>query len=63
VINANKLKARLIKQGVASDVFQDPGNNMYYVFLLKFSTYELAKQAQSSGFNGQYNGNLWIKAI
>jgi len=63
VINANKLKARLIKQGVASDVFQDPGNNMYYVFLLKFSTYELAKQAQSSGFNGQYNGKLWIKAI
>ena len=63
VINANKLKARLIKQGVASDVFQDPGNNMYYVFLLKFSTYESAKQAQSSGFNGQYNGKLWIKAI
>ena len=47
VINANKLKARLIKQGVASDVFQDPGNNMYYVFLLKFSTYESAKQAQT----------------
>lgn len=63
VINANKLKARLIKQGVASDVFQDPGNNMYYVFLLKFSTYESAKQAQSSGFNGQYNEKLWIKAI
>ena len=63
VINANKLKARLIKQGVASDVFQDPGNNMYYVFLLKFSTYESAKQAQGSGFNGQYNGKLWIKAM
>ena len=63
VTNANKLQARLSKQGVASDVFQDPGNNMYYVFLLKFSNYESAKQAQTSGFNGQYGGKLWIKAL
>jgi type IX secretion system PorP/SprF family membrane protein len=63
VTNANKLQARLSKQGVASDVFQDPGNNMYYVFLLKFSNYESAKQAQASGFNGQYGGKLWIKAL
>ncbi|MCH1407168.1 MAG: PorP/SprF family type IX secretion system membrane protein [Schleiferiaceae bacterium] len=63
VTNANNLEARLSKQGFASDVFHDPGNNMYYVFLLKFSTYESAKQAQGSGFNGQYNGKLWIKAM
>ena len=63
VTNANKLQARLSKQGVASDVFQDPGNNMYYVFLLKFNNYESAKQAQNSGFNGQYGGKLWIKAL
>lgn len=63
VTNANKLQARLSKQGVASDVFQDPGNNMLYVFLLKFNNYESAKQAQNSGFNGQYGGKLWIKAL
>ena len=63
VTNANKLQARLSKQGIASDVFQDPGNNMYYVFLLKFNNYESAKQAQTSGFNGQYGGKLWIKAL
>ena len=63
VTNANKLQARLSKQGVSSDVFQDPGNSMYYVFLLKFNNYEAAKQAQGSGFNGQYGGKLWIKAL
>ena len=63
VTNASKLQARLRKQGVSSDVFQDPGNSMYYVFLLKFNNYEAAKQAQGSGFNGQYGGKLWIKAL
>jgi len=61
--NALKLQAKLKQQGVGSDVFQDPKNSMYYVFLLKFGNYEAAKYAQETGFNGQYNGKLWIKVM
>jgi len=61
--NALKLQAKLKQQGVGSDIFQDPKNNMYYVFLLKFGNYEAAKYAQETGFNGQYNGKLWIKVL
>ncbi|MEY2962800.1 MAG: hypothetical protein RL754_61 [Bacteroidota bacterium] len=61
--NADKLQGRLQRQGVRADIFQDPNNSMYYVFLLKFSNYEAAKAAQESGFNGQYNGKLWIKVL
>jgi len=61
--NALKLQAKLKQQGVGSDIFQDPKNNMYYVFLLKFGNYEAAKYAQETGFNGQYNGKLWIKVM
>jgi len=31
--------------------------------LLKFGNYEAAKYAQETGFNGQYNGKLWIKVM
>jgi len=61
--NAAKLQNKLRSQGVGADVFQDPSNNMFYVFLLKFNNYESAKQARESGFNGQYGGKLWIKVL
>ena len=61
--NAAKLQNKLRSQGVGSDLFQDPSNNMFYVFLLKFNNYESAKQARESGFNGQYGGKLWIKVL
>jgi cell division protein FtsN len=61
--NADKLQARLKQQGIASDIFQDPKNSMYYVFILKFGNYDAAKYAQETGFNGQYNGKLWIKVM
>ena len=61
--NALKLQSKLNRQGVSSDIFQDPNNNMYYVFLLKFNNYQSAKNAKDSGFNGQYNGKLWIKVM
>lgn len=61
--NAVKLQNRLRSQGVGADVFQDPNNNMYYVFLLKFTNYQAAQQARDTGFNGQYGGKLWIKVL
>ena len=61
--NAVKLQNKLRAQGVGSDIFQDPNNNMYYVFLLKFNNYNAANQARNTGFNGQYNGKLWIKVM
>ena len=61
--NANKLLNKLKQQGIRADIFQDPGNSMYYVFLLKFNNYDAANAARTSGFNGQYNGKLWIKVM
>ena len=61
--NAAKLQNKLRTQGVGSDIFQDPNNSMYYVFLLKFNNYDAANQARTSNFNGQYNGKLWIKVM
>ena len=61
--NAMKLKNKLSSQGIGADIFQDPNNSMYYVFLLKFNNYNQANQARTSGFNGQYNGKLWIKVM
>lgn len=61
--NAERLMRNLRDNGIASDIFKDPNNNMYYVFIMKFSSYEDAKRAQESGFNGQYNGKLWVKVM
>lgn len=61
--NAYRLRDKLKNSGINADVFQDPNNNMFYVFLMKFSTYNQAKQAQDSKLNGQYNGSLWIKSL
>jgi hypothetical protein len=30
---------------------------------LKFNNYNAANQARNTGFNGQYNGKLWIKVM
>ncbi len=54
---------RLQDQNIDVNMFQDSGNGMYYVFVMKFSSYEQARQAKDSGLNGQYNGKLWIKVV
>lgn len=61
--NARKLMRKLQNQNVDVNMFQDAGNSMYYVFVMKFSSYEQARQAKDSSLNGQYSGNLWIKVV
>ena len=61
--NARKLMRRLQDQNIDVSMFQDSGNGMYYVFVMKFNSYEQARQAKDSGLNGQYNGKLWIKVV
>lgn len=61
--NAERMATNLSKRGIASRIFQDRNNNMYYVFLMKFANYDAADQAKSTGLNGQYNGRLWIKIV
>jgi hypothetical protein len=53
----------LSKKGIRAKVFRDNGNNMFYVYLLKFKNYEEADRARTSGLNGQYSGKLWIKVV
>lgn len=61
--NARKLMQRLQSQNIDVSIFRDPQNGMYYVFLMKFDTYQKASQAKDSGLNGQYNGKLWVKVL
>lgn len=61
--NAQKRVNQLANQGFSSRYFQDPNNNFYYVYLLKFDTYQKADNAKASRLNGAYNGDLWIKIV
>ena len=61
--NADKMVQKLKAQGVQSRTFRDPKNNMVYVYLLKFGTYDEASKARESSLNGQYPGKLWVKVI
>jgi type IX secretion system PorP/SprF family membrane protein len=61
--NANRMVGSLSSRGINAQVFRDSRNNMYYVYLLKFRTYEDADNARASGLNGQYSGKLWIKVV
>ncbi len=61
--NARKLANNLKGQNIDVNVFKDAETGMFYVFLMKFKTYEQARQAKDSGLNGQYNGKLWVKVV
>ncbi len=61
--NADRLQRRLEDQGLDARSFQDPGNFYYYVYLLKFDSYQEADQAKASNLNGSYTGDLWIKIV
>lgn len=61
--NANRLLNNLKSQGLDAQIFQDRNNNFYYVYLLKFGSYQEANNAKASRLNGTYNGDLWIKIV
>ena len=61
--NAQKLVNKLGGQGMSARYFQDKGNFYYYVYLLKFNTYQEAERAKNSKMNGAYSGDLWIKIV
>ncbi|MGB0176439.1 MAG: PorP/SprF family type IX secretion system membrane protein [Owenweeksia sp.] len=61
--NADKMVRKLGSQGLNARYFQDKSNFYYYVYLLQFSNYQQADAAKSSGLNGSYNGELWIKIV
>ena len=61
--NARKLMQRLQNQNIDVNMFRDSQNGMYYVFLMKFRSYDQASQAKDTGLNGQYSGKLWVKVV
>lgn len=61
--NANRKAKSLRDKGLDAGVFLDSSNNMYYVFLFKFDTYQKAQQVRESKAGGRYDGGLWIKVI
>lgn len=61
--NAEQQVNKLKSQGFNARFFQDSGNNFFYVYLLKFDTYQEADQAKSSRLNGDYQGELWVKIV
>ncbi|HBF18897.1 MAG TPA: hypothetical protein DDW81_02305, partial [Cryomorphaceae bacterium] len=61
--NAEKMVRKLGSQGLNARYFQDKSNYYYYVYLLHFDSYQQADAAKSSGLNGSYSGDLWIKIV
>ena len=61
--NAQRQIAKLKGQNVNANYFKDGSNNMFYVYVMKFGSYDQAKDARSSNLNSQYNGKLWIKVV
>lgn len=61
--NATKLQGGLKSKGIPSELFQDKGNSMYYVYILKFKSYEEAEAVKSNRLNGRFDGKLWVKII
>jgi type IX secretion system PorP/SprF family membrane protein len=61
--NAEKLVRNLSGRGIQARYFQDMNNFYYYVYMLKFDTYQEADRAKSSNLNGSYTGELWIKIV
>lgn len=61
--NASKLQNSLKTKGLPSELFQDKGNNMFYVYILKFKTYEEAEVVKSNRLNGRFDGKLWVKVV
>jgi hypothetical protein len=50
-------------KGLPSELFQDKTNSMYYVYILKFKTYEEAEAVKANRLNGRFDGKLWVKVI
>ena len=61
--NARKRIKQLENKGFKANFFRDSSNGYYYVYLLKFDSYQEADQAKSSKMNGAYDGKLWIKIV
>jgi type IX secretion system PorP/SprF family membrane protein len=61
--NATKLQGSLKAKGLPSELFQDKTNSMYYVYILKFKTYEEAEAVKTNRLNGRFDGKLWVKVI
>jgi type IX secretion system PorP/SprF family membrane protein len=61
--NANRMASKLGNRGIQANVFRDVRNDMFYVYLMKFPSYQQADSAKSSGLRGQYSGKLWIKVV
>lgn len=61
--NATRLMNNLRSQGLDAQVFQDRNNNFFYVYLLKFASYQEADGAKNTRMNGRYSGDLWIKIV
>jgi hypothetical protein len=61
--NADRMVQKLKGLGISARTFRDPKNNMVYVYVLKFGSYEEASTARQSSLNGQYTGKLWVKVI
>jgi type IX secretion system PorP/SprF family membrane protein len=61
--NATKLQGSLKAKGLPSELFQDKTNSMYYVYILKFKSYEEAEAVKTNRLNGRFDGKLWVKVI
>ncbi|NJB71469.1 type IX secretion system PorP/SprF family membrane protein [Saonia flava] len=59
----DKFVGDLNQQGINADYFTNPNNNLKYVYLQRYDTWQEALSAHKSNFNGAYNGDMWIMNV
>lgn len=60
---ANKFMADLKKQGIKSDSFINPDNNLQYVYISKTDNQQVAVNAQMASDGLAYAGETWILSV
>ena len=51
---------RLNRKGIDANYFLNPRNNLNYVYLQRYDSWQEAVQAVKSNFGGAYNDEMWI---
>jgi len=54
---------KLNKKGFNAGYFQNPDNNLYYLYLNRYDLWQTALQDCSSNFDNRYNKDFWVLKI
>ena len=59
----NKFVDKLNQDGVQADYFTNPNNDLKYVYLKRYDSWQDALEAHKSSVDGTYTGDLWVMNV